>query len=73
MNKYKFDIGLQTTMEEEVSINKWKGNTFYKDSINIEMKNFRLAFKLLVWYEKAPVGYKKSTYHWIFDIKMNIS
>ena len=37
------------------------------------MDNFRLAFELHDQYEKAPAGYKKITFHLIFDIKMDIT
>ena len=72
VNKYKFGIEVPTIVEESLGIDNQEINTFWQDSINKETKNCRLEFELHNQYEKVPVGYKKSTCHSIFDIKMDL-
>jgi hypothetical protein len=70
---HKFGIGLPKTVEEALEIAKQTKTTFWHDAIHKEMKNNRLAFKVLEEEERVPVGYKWIKCHMIFDIKMDFT
>ena len=58
------------TVQEALAIDKKLGNTFWADSIAKEMKNVRVAFKILSDDQSVPIGYQKIPCHMVFDIKM---
>jgi len=47
-----------------------RGNTLWSDAIAKEMKDVRVAFKILIDGQSAPFGYQKIPCHMIFDVKM---
>jgi len=67
---HKFGIELPKTVQEALAIDKKLGNTFWADSIAKEMKNVRVAFKILMDDQSVPIGYQKIPCHMVFDIKM---
>jgi hypothetical protein len=67
---HKFGIELPKTVKEALELNKKNGNTFWADAIGKEMKDVRIAFKILLDGQSAPIGYQKIPCHMIFDIKM---
>jgi hypothetical protein len=67
---HKFGIELPKTVPEALAIDRKNGNTLWADAIAKEMKNVRVAFKILPDGEKAPIGYQKIPCHMVFDIKM---
>jgi len=70
---HKFGIRLPKTVEEALEIDKQTKTTFWRDAIHKEMKNNRLAFKVLEEEERVPMGYKWIKCHMIFDIKMDFT
>jgi len=42
----KFGIDIPRTVEEAIRLDNEDGNTLWQDSIKLEMKNSRIAFKL---------------------------
>jgi len=67
---HKFGIELPKTVQEALAIDKKNGNTLWADAIAKEMKNVRVAFRILPDGQTAPIGYQKIPCHMIFDIKM---
>ena len=67
---HKFGIELPKTVQEALAIDKKLGNTFCADGIAKEMKNVRIAFKILLDNQSVPIGYQKIPCHMIFDIKV---
>ncbi len=67
---HKFGIELPKTINEALELDKKNGNTFWADAIAKEMKDIRVAFKILLDGLSAPIGYQKIPCHMIFDIKM---
>ena len=51
-------------------LDEQNGNTLWRDAIELEMKNVRVAFKTLKDGEELPPGYKEMGTHMIFDIKL---
>ena len=69
---HKFGIRIPHSVQEAHAIDKEAGNTKWADAINKEMKNVRVAFKVI----DEPPGFRKSGYqhikcHLVFDIKMD--
>jgi len=58
------------TVKEALELDKKNGNTLWADTIVKEMKDVRVAFKILVDRQSAPIGYQKIPCHMIFNVKM---
>jgi hypothetical protein len=71
--RMKFGIEIPGTVEQAKQLDKENGNTLWQDAITKEMKNSRVAFKLLERGEKPPVGHKEITCHLIFDLKLDMT
>ena len=67
---HKWGLEVPGTVDEALAIDKKNKNTFWADAIAKEMKNVRVAFKILENGEKVPIGYQFINTHMIFDIKM---
>jgi hypothetical protein len=51
-------------------MDKENDNTLWQDTVRTEMKNARIAFKILNGEESAPPTYQEIHCHMIFDVKM---
>ena len=67
---HKFGIEVPRSVAEAYALDKKNGNTLWADSIAKEMKNVRIAFKILENGERIPIGYQRMRCHIIFDVKM---
>ena len=67
---HKFGVQVPKSQRHAMELDKQNGNTFWQDSIAKEMKNVRVAFKILDDNEEVPIGYKFIRCHMIFDVKM---
>jgi len=54
-------------------LDKENGNTLWADAIAKEMKNVRIAFRILENGQSIPIGYGHIRCHMIFDIKMDFT
>jgi hypothetical protein len=61
---------LPKTVKEALDLDRKNGNTLWAAGIAKEMKNVRVAFKILEDSESVPVGYQRIPCHMVFDIKM---
>ena len=59
--------------EDAERIDNNNGNRFWKDYIALEMSNVGIAFKILEPGEIPPPGYKKSSGHMIYTVKMDFT
>ena len=66
----KFGISLPKNVKEALQLDKENGNTLWADAIATEMKNVKVAFKILDDGEMAPRDHQFVKCHMIFDIKM---
>ena len=66
----KFEIALPNNVKEELQIDKDNGNTLCDDAIATDMKNVKLAFKILNDGKIAPRDHQFVKCHMIFDKKM---
>ena len=67
---HKFGIELPTSVEHAYEIDRKNGNTLWRDAIEQEMTNVRVAFKVLGDDDVVPPGYQQMQCHMIFDIKL---
>jgi hypothetical protein len=67
---HKFGIEVPKSIDDALELDKKNGNTLWADAIAKEMKNVRVAFKILPNGERAPNGYQRIHCHTIFDVKM---
>jgi len=70
---HKFGIEVPTSIEHARELDKKNGNRYWQDAIAKEMYNISVAFEILEEHEHLPVGYKKSSGHWVFDVKMDFT
>ena len=70
---HKFGIYVPRSVQEALKIDRETGTTFWKDAIEKEMSNNKLAFKFLNEDESVPVAYKWIRCHMIFDVKMDFT
>ena len=68
--QYKFGIFIPNSVKEAPKEDKRNGNSFWRDSINKEMKNVKIAFNILDNKREIPLGYKEMRCDIIFDVKM---
>ena len=66
----KFGIAIPKNIKEALQLDRENGNTLWADSISTEMKNFKVAFKILDNGEMATRDHQFVKCHMIFDIRM---
>ena len=69
----KFGIEVPSTALEAKQLDDKNGNTLWQDAIAKEMKNSKMAFKLLDDGERAPPGYSEITCNLVFDVKFDLT
>ena len=67
---HKFGVRVPLPARHASEIDREHGNTFWQYAIATEMKNVRVAFRILDDTEEVPTGYKCIRCHMIFDVKM---
>ena len=68
---HKFGIEVPTSVEHALRIDTANGNHMWRDAIDKEMENVKVAFKLMGEEDEVPPGYQQMTCHMIFDIKLS--
>jgi hypothetical protein len=67
---HKFVIEVPKSWDDCVKLDKENDNTLWQDAVRKEMKNVRIAFKILNGEESVPPTYQEIRCHVIFDVKM---
>jgi len=70
---HKFGIEIPTSIEHARQLDETNGNSYWGNAIDKEAYNISVGFKILEEDEPLPVGYKKSSGHWVFDVKMDFT
>ena len=60
-------------VEQQLTLDKKNGNTYWYDAIQKEMENSRISFKLLHHGDSPPVGFTEITCHLVFDFKLDMT
>ena len=66
---HKFGIELPKSVAHAYEIDARNGNTLWRDAIEKEMKNVRIAFKIIPEDGEVPPGFQQMSCHMIFDVK----
>ena len=69
----KFGIMIPSTIEEARTFDRTNKNDFWEKALQKELKNVIVAFQLLEHDEPIPVGSKHIDYHFIFDVKFDLT
>jgi hypothetical protein len=67
---HKFGIEVPKSWDDCVRLDKYNDNTLWQDAVRKEMKNVRIAFKILNGEESVPPTYQEIRCHMIVDVKM---
>jgi hypothetical protein len=67
---HKFGIEVPKSWDDCVKLDKENYNTIWQDAVRKEMKNVRIAFKILNGEESVPPTYQEIRCNMIFDVKM---
>ncbi|CAJ1941927.1 unnamed protein product, partial [Cylindrotheca closterium] len=67
---HKYGIRIPKSIREAIEIDKENGDTLWQDSIQMEMKNNRIAFEEFDGDVEKLMGYKKITGHLVFHVKL---
>jgi hypothetical protein len=66
----KFGIEVPKSWDDHVILDTENGNILWQDALWKEMKNVRIAFKIMNGYEVIPPTYQDMRCRVIFDVKM---
>ena len=69
---HKFGIRFPKLVREAYDIDRENGDTLWTNEIAKEMKNARVALKILDDDDPIPVGHQQIRCHGIFDLKMDL-
>ena len=69
---HKYGIRIPTTIKDAYRLDNLNGNSMWRDAIRKEMRNASIAFDIQETND-PPQGYIKTTYHMIFDVKMDFT
>ena len=69
----KFGIQIPGTVEEAMELDRGAENNLWREAIEKEWENSRVAFQLLERGKPPPVGYKEITCQLVFNIKLNMT
>ena len=70
---HKYGIEVLASTNDALCTDKDNGNMFWTNVINLEISNVGIAFEVLKKGRQAPPGWRKSSGHIIFDVKMNFT
>ena len=69
---HKYGVEIPRTINEAYAIDKKNGDTSWRNAIDKEMGNLKVAFDILEDDENLPVGWTKSSGHLVFDVRMTL-
>ena len=69
---HKYGVEVPTSIEHSYRIDKTNGNHLWRDAINREMENLKVAFDILHKGQTPPQGYTKASGHLVFDVRMTL-
>jgi hypothetical protein len=69
---HKYGIEIPRTVEEAYKLDAKNGNTFWRDAIEKEMSNLKVAFDILEESASLPPGWTRASGHMVFDVRMTL-
>ena len=70
---HKYGVELPRSADHAAQLDKQNNNTLWADALDREMSNVSVAFEILDHGVKQPVGWKLTSGHIIFDVKMDFT
>jgi hypothetical protein len=67
---HKFGIEVPHSWDDCMILDTENGNTMWQDAVKKDMKNVRIAFKIMIGYEVIPPKYQEIHCYMIFDANM---
>ena len=67
---HKFGVELPKTVKRALEIDKETGTTYWRDALNLEIKNVGVAFQVIDDDYVIPSQYQKINCHFVYDIKI---
>ena len=68
---HKYGVEVPKSVAEAYALDRKNGNNLWREAIEKEMRNNKVAFQILGAGERAPRGYERIVCHMIFDVKMD--
>ena len=69
---HKYGVELPTSIAHAYKIDTANGNHFWRNAINREMGNLKVAFDIQHNGQAPPQGYTKASGHLVFDVRMTL-
>jgi hypothetical protein len=69
---HKYGCEIPSSISQAYAIDRKNNNSLWRDAINKEMENMKVAFDILPAGQRAPVGYTKSSGHIVFEVRMTL-
>ena len=69
---HKYGIEIPRSITHAYEIDSQNNNTLWRDALDKEMGNLKVAFDILEKDEHLPVGWTKASGHLIFDVRMTL-
>ena len=70
---HKYGVEVPLTIEQAIKLDTINNDRLWQDAIDREMPNVAIAFEIREHDQPIPVGWKKSSGHIIFDVKMDFT
>ena len=71
-SSHKYGVEIPRTVQQAYILDEQNGNTRWRDAINKEMNNLKVAFDILQDDQNPPPGYSRASGHIIFDVRMTL-
>ena len=69
---HKYGVEVPRSLKHAFDIDERNGNTFWRDAVNKEMGNLKVAFNIQHENPKPPPGFEKASGHLVFDVCMTL-
>ena len=69
---HKYGVEIPRTVAEALKLDEINGNSYWRDAINREMMNLKVAFDILEDEVPMTPGYSKASGHIVFDVRMTL-
>ena len=69
---HKYGVEVPRSIRHAFDIDERNGNTLWRDSVNKEMGNLKVAFNIQHENPKPPPGFEKTSGHLVFDVRMTL-
>ena len=69
---HKYGVEVPLSLKHAFEMDEQNGNTLWRDAVNKEMGNLKVAFDIRHKEPKPPPGFEKASGHLVFDVRMTL-